>query len=52
MEIPDEILEGILRDEERGYHDFFEFTDGKRPVDKLCGLIKTLKSESEVSQEM
>ena len=42
MEIPDEILEGILRDEERGYHDFFEFTDDKRPVDKLCELLKNV----------
>ena len=40
MEIPNEILKGILRDEERGYHDFFELTDGKRPLDKLIEVLK------------
>ena len=43
MEIPDEIIKGILRDEERGYHDFFELTDDKRPIDELIKWVSRKK---------
>lgn len=39
MEIPEKILEGILKDEGRGWHDWDEFSDDKRPVDKLVEFI-------------